>query len=763
MKGQKSEAFGRLYRGALKAIAAFEGRTEAAVEHEFGAQVGVAPATIQRYKQGTIPDLRAVEVFAEAAVRRGFFDREWLAHFLRVALHPEAQHIVDRLRPNLQADRSPPPARDNLPSPSYAAFVMRPAAFRQVLDGLHQRSAVVAIVSLGGMGKSSLALETAKYCLGTIPASTEFERPLFEAAVWVSDKDQPGSTRLGTVLDEIAMTLGYPGCTSMDMRRKRSEVDSMLRNRRVLLILDNFETISDDQLVEWLLRLPEPSKALITTRHYRDEFQRGVWLVEPGGMNAAEAGLLIDQRARQLGLAPVEDISARERLISLTGGNPRALEMVISQVKFTHRALSDLSDSFATRGSDLLDEIFAHSWALLTPAARQVLRVAALFVSSASSQSLAAITGLASDVIVQAMRQLFELALAEPVPASHGSMSRLAIHPLTRSFITSRSGTDEAARADLYERWLAWCVQFASTHGGYRIFDLEQLAILDSEESTLFAATQRAYEQGRDEQTIRLARSLEFYYYVRAYWSKKLELHRWYIAAASRSGAIDEEINALALHIQLLSRQGHHHEADEYMPRLETLIRHEAWQGDRAFHYYHTRGHCLLARAQNDPAGLRAAAEHWQWLLDRPEHLDNLKLLGARHWLATCLARQELSDQARAVFEVALREAREHNVARFVARNQLGLAHLDIAANALASANNRLDEVRSLTARDDWEQLARLAYAEGRLYAHQQNYREAEYHFDQAITLFARMGLINEQIEATRQHTMARDQKLHES
>jgi tetratricopeptide (TPR) repeat protein len=760
-KGHKSEAFGRLYRGALKAIAAFESCTEAAIEQEFGDAVGVAPATIQRYKQGLIPELPAVEQFAEAAVYRGFFNREWLARFLRAARHPDAPRVIGWLCPAAPTNQSPPRALDNLPPPAYTAFVMRPHAFRQVLDGLQQRNAVVAIISLGGMGKSSLALEAASYCLGKTASRPEFERPLFEAAVWISDKDQLGSTRLSTVLDAIAMTLGYPGCTSLDLHTKRSEVDSMLRNKRVLVIVDNFETITDDHLLEWLLHLPEPSKALITTRQYRREFQRGVWLVEPGGMDAAEAGRLIEQRARQLNLPPLIDAPSHEYLIRLTGGNPRAIELIVGQVKFAHRSLNNVLDGFTANDSDLLNELFAQSWILLTAEARLLLQTATLFVTSTGSRSLAAISGLPHDIVVQSMRQLFELALADVVPSPGGDLSRLALHPLTRVFLTSR--TDLAVpMAALQQRWLHWCVAFAEQHGGYRIFDVEQLAVLDHEETTLFAAAQQAYEQGLDAETIRLAKSLEFYYYVRAHWSKKLELHRWYIAAAARSGAVAEEINALALHIQLLSRQGHLQEADRYMPRLEELIQQEPLQGVRAFHYHHTRGHYLLARAQGDLASLQAAAGHWQWLIDHPEHLDDLMLQGAQHWLATCLARQGLADYARTMFETALTEARDRQVARFVARNQLGLAQLDLDAGNLVPAGARITEVRSLTSVDDWEQLARLAAVEGRLCAGQGNAPEALHQFDQAIRLFARMGLISDRTDVERQRSGIMEQELTE-
>jgi hypothetical protein len=79
----QSETFGRLLRGAINAVAAYEGKTAPAIEAELGAQIGVTGASIQRYKGGAIPpEPRTVQILAEAAVRRGFLARAWLVRFL---------------------------------------------------------------------------------------------------------------------------------------------------------------------------------------------------------------------------------------------------------------------------------------------------------------------------------------------------------------------------------------------------------------------------------------------------------------------------------------------------------------------------------------------------------------------------------------------------------------------------------------------------------------------------------------------------------
>jgi len=49
----------------------------------------------------------------------------------------------------------------------------------------------------GGNGKTSLAREVATRCL-----QDAREAPRFDAAVWVGDKDRPGTTSLSIVLNE---------------------------------------------------------------------------------------------------------------------------------------------------------------------------------------------------------------------------------------------------------------------------------------------------------------------------------------------------------------------------------------------------------------------------------------------------------------------------------------------------------------------------------------------------------------------------------
>jgi predicted ATPase/class 3 adenylate cyclase len=91
-------AFGRLLKGAINSIAAYEGKTAPAVEADLGAQIGVSGSAIQRYKTGYVPpEPRTVEILAEAAVRRGYLGRAWLERFLEAAGYLSPDALITRL------------------------------------------------------------------------------------------------------------------------------------------------------------------------------------------------------------------------------------------------------------------------------------------------------------------------------------------------------------------------------------------------------------------------------------------------------------------------------------------------------------------------------------------------------------------------------------------------------------------------------------------------------------------------------------------
>src|SRR5215212_4090054 len=111
----RSETFGRLLKGAINSIAAYEGKTAPAIEDELGEQIGVAGSTIQRYKAGYLPtEPRVVQILAEAAVRRGYLSRAWLQRFLQAARYTNPDALLAQLADALGTGAAP--SSSGLPS-----------------------------------------------------------------------------------------------------------------------------------------------------------------------------------------------------------------------------------------------------------------------------------------------------------------------------------------------------------------------------------------------------------------------------------------------------------------------------------------------------------------------------------------------------------------------------------------------------------------------------------------------------------------------
>jgi hypothetical protein len=735
----RSEQFGRLLKAGIGSIANCEGKTGPAVEEYLGEQIGVAGHTIQRYKAGHLPpEARTVEILAEACVRRGYLNREWLEAFLRAARYPTPDALLNRLCP--AGPVRPPSERvyHNLPAPTYSQFVMRQQAYNDMLDGLAQRSPVVLIASLGGMGKTSLAREVAAACLGDSGAAMHFD-----AAVWVSDKDRSGTTNLSVVLDEIARTLDYPGLTQFAYDDKRYEIEQLLRRQKVLLVIDNFETITDRALLDWVLRIPEPSKAIITTREYHREF-RSSWPVDLGGMTDAEAQVLINQRSKLLKLEALgDDRSQLAPLIAATGGNPKAIELSLGLIRYERRPLQHtLDDLHAARGA-LFEDLFARAWSLLDQPARHVLLSLTLFPASASHAALATIANVSSLAFDVAADKLADLALIDPQRVSVHGHPRYALHPLVRAFaqekLTGLAAFDAAAR----KRWLEWCSQLAA-QVGFCWDDLQRLELLDQEHDTIHAAIMWAVQNQQYTTVIELIEGVRYYYNVRGLWDARLTINHIRADAARRIGDLSNQALALAHHIEIRSKQGMLDEAAAYYRQLETVESATALSDDVRFEVQHARA--LYARARGD---LPAAEQIWRQLLELSIALGGQKYVVNRRWLATCLHQQGEVAEAQQLFRASLQDAIQIGDQRSAIGNMLKLIAIDLDQGNVAGVETQLAECRSVAEQlQDRRRLAEIHRLSARLQSMRGDHPAAGADLALAIDMFERLGMRRELAEA---------------
>lgn len=747
MTRPRSPEFGEHVRKLVGVTRAKSGKSIASIEAELAEKIGISPRTFQNHYQGRGHiDARVIRVLFESASEHKDLGRAWGERLIQLAGfgHDEtALALLEQTWPSAQIPApAAPPCRSNLPPPTYARFVMRAVAFADLLEALGGRTPVVTIEGMGGLGKTSLAREFAGRSLSPSQEDRDLGLPSFDVVIWASDKDHPGYLRLSNLLPLIATLLGHPEATRHPDRLK-SDVDQLLRARRVLLVIDNLETVADPLLIPWLLTVPEPSKVLATTRVVHPELKtRGAWQIELKRMSEREGRDFIALHSRRIKL-PVPDEATQRQLITDLGGNAKAMEIVLGLAKRTGRPLMHV---LQTSGSEVAD-LVASSWVHVSPIEQQVAQALCLFPDSVEDSVLARVAGVASATFIDAVAHLSDLALIETEQCVDGTAAptRRALHPLTRQFVADTLEADSVFAAAARARRLAWAVEYAGMYGGHRPNQPDALARLDTEEPALWDIFTWASDLSHHREALTMARSLEFYYYSRANWGRNQDLYARAIRAARGVNDPAELSDTLALFIQMLSRQGRPQQAQDELAELIRLSRRMHLRGEQFFRAQHAQGLALMALGQ-----LEAAALAWTTILDQAEERGVSARLrtGVLHWLALCRWRQGEPHAARTLMEQSLAMAVEQHNSRRAARNQIALASFALDEDLLDEAAQRLNAALALMVQPDEEQRAHFLLARGRLQAASGDRLSARASLEQAHMLFERMGMEAEAVEA---------------
>jgi LuxR family glucitol operon transcriptional activator len=375
-------------------------------------------------------------------------------------------------------------------------FVGRKEEIMRVHEALLSRSYLISIDGIGGIGKTSLALEVAYHCLAASKQQDDstVQRASFAGFIWTTAKDR--TLELNDLMDCIARTLDYPGIIQQPLDEKQYAVRRLLQEAPYLLIVDNFETITDDTIREFLWNLPEPSKALITTREQK---LHRAWTISLHGLEPEEALNLIRAQGNYLGLESLEQGKERilRRLVKATGGVPLAIKWAIGQIKRRGQSLETVLAALYEARGDIFDVIFDRSWNLLSPGARQVLMVMPIFATSASRSGIEVASSIHHFALDEVLGELVEMSLVDVTDELEEEKRRYSIHPLTRSFAKSRFHQKPELEDDIYNRLLNFYHEFTTEHGGF--WNRQGFEHLEPELPNILKVIQQSYRIALDE------------------------------------------------------------------------------------------------------------------------------------------------------------------------------------------------------------------------------------------------------------------------
>jgi tetratricopeptide (TPR) repeat protein len=616
-----------------------------------------------------------------------------------------------------------PPVLDNLPGPTYSVYIDQPQVESEVIDGLGSSYRILALEGPSGVGKSTIAREFADRLLADSGHG-------FEAFVWVSDRPQPGSTTLQGVLRKIARVLNYTRDSSDggDMRVE-------LRRHPILLILDNFETISDPEVAEWLALLPQGSKALVTVR--------------PGGLPEDLCQYTLKIRVTRLESPETFARNCLERLrledlpaemlndvLALTAGNPKAIELALGYVKGAPQGHTDGVEDLRHAG-ELFKELVQGNFELLDRVARQLLLSTEFYPYGATPADLAAVAGLSEREAETSVSRLDESGLLDIEQGRDGDGKGLLFpHPIGRDFIATQLDESSEFAEEARERWLARQVELARSVG-YCPEEIDRLRLLDrpGARETLVYAIKIANDLEKYEIAVAIAREARYYFYVRGFWTSGDSTNLLWAKSARELGDACEEFDALTYHANIRSKQGDTESVEKVLPRLRELEDEADIPTSSRRKARHAEALYLLAKKR-----FSEAEEIWV------EHLNDLdrsheSYSPAARWLAICYQRHRRPQEARLLAELALEHAREFHLERAIVATMLHLTELDIREDAVEAVEKRLRQLTPLIAQvNDSSYAADFAFYKGVATARSGSAETAAPYMRDAIERYKRLG-----------------------
>ncbi|MCB0077833.1 MAG: tetratricopeptide repeat protein [Anaerolineales bacterium] len=322
-----------------------------------------------------------------------------------------------------------------------------------LVDPAHR---LVTIVGAGGIGKTRLALEVGRQLRMSFPDGVYFV-PL--------DAVKGGAEQIKIAIGEAA------GLAQADQQLTGEQVLSILRDKAMLLILDNCEMVLDELafLPDWLKRAPQ--LALLTTSREALAFHAESLLILTGlptgeaALNAAEAMFEARGQAARADFALSEATLPQVRQICrLVDGSPLAIALAAAWVR--RRSLTQIIDSIgesldflSSRMRDVdprhrsMRAAFETSWQLLDGQEQAVLAALSIFPTPFSATAALAIAGASlADLDTLCDKSLLQ---------QESEAERYQMHSLLRQFTAEKLG---ARAPDVAQRFVDYFHRFAAAN-----------------------------------------------------------------------------------------------------------------------------------------------------------------------------------------------------------------------------------------------------------------------------------------------------------
>ncbi|MEM9922968.1 MAG: ATP-binding protein [Cyanobacteria bacterium P01_D01_bin.50] len=677
---------------------------------------------------------------------------------------PHKENFLNKL----QLPELPQPTYHNLPSRDYTKLLSRSWEVKRLLELLsfEWTTPCVSIEGIGGSGKTTLALDIAYRCLKAsndvyLGRSNDEAIPTFELIIFTSAKSQFFTTKgivprlrrertLTDIFTSIIRTINFYNSPLTSFDQAYEQVYKYLANMRTLLIIDNLDTLEEEQQVlSFLYELPPTVKALITSRE-KTPFTS----ISLSSFTKTEALIFIQQKTSEKQV----DLNLKQyiQLYQTTGGIPAAIIYAINRLAAGYSFENVTSDFMPSQGDFSRFYFDSSVKPFKGEAAHQFLMALSIFAQPALHEALCAVAGLDNATsTADALAKLQQLSL---ITYRQGGYIML---PLTREYALSEMASNPEFEEHARNRWVKWYLDFAQHYGHKDWREWQDYQHLEQEWDNLTQVIEWCISNDRYNDVCKLWQDVKCYTYSLSYrqnrlsyWDTPLLWLEWLSeAAVSRYDlkTAAEIIGDRAWKLTLMGQEQNLALADELFSQAWELHQHLTLdvQIDLAIHI----GVWHIQKQQF------TQAKHW---LNRAQNLlessDNSQL---NSYMATRLSlhifyyqgeihyKTENYKESKILFQHIFQQAQliGWRRATFLAKDFLA----DIAINQgkLKQAQNYLTEVLQV-AEENQDKCSR-AYTKrslGRLEKKRGNLNVAERWINEAKIDFETLGMKTEALEA---------------
>jgi tetratricopeptide (TPR) repeat protein len=405
--------------------------------------------------------------------------------------------------------QSPKPTGSTLPQQSF--FFGRIKELAIIADAITPESRTwgALIDGPGGIGKTSLAIEAAHRAPKEL-----YERKIFITAKVrelkpEGEKPLTDFTRADylSMLNELALELGEDSIPRLAPEARTDALRIALADKKVLIIFDNLETLQPeerDRLFQFLGRLPQGNKAIVTSRR-RDNIDARV--VRLDRLAHDEAMQLLDELALNNPRLQRASQKERDELYEITQGNPLFIHWIAGQLGREGSQCRTIAEACAfiekaPKDNNPLEYIFGDLLETFTESETKVLAALTYFTVPAKLDWLAQMTGLPKRQAETALEDLtdrsilisnYQSPITQSTKSQYTDSPTYFLPPLAATFIRTRRPEAVAKTGDaLTDHAYALAMQY----GGHANF--EGFKTLDAEWNLLAAALPRLLSGDND-------------------------------------------------------------------------------------------------------------------------------------------------------------------------------------------------------------------------------------------------------------------------